>query len=330
MDSALSADSTTIAPSSLGDRELLDRMRRIAAAERAIGVYALTHLAEIQRRKLYDEAGYATMFAYCGGELKYSEATAYRRLQSADAVRKFPEVLSRIKDGGLTVCALSIVAKHLTRDNSAQLLKRIEGKSVREVERVAVEFAPRPDTHDMIRALPRSETTKTADSRVDEPPATAGFTSIAPSQPEKITPRSPERVHFSFTGSEELRRVIERLSELLWHKFPEGRLEDIVLEAGKAYLELNDPDKRPPSAPKPARSVNRRFVPRWVKSIVYRRDGGTCTFTSPEGHRCESRRGLEYDHITPWSRGGRSDDPTNIRLLCRTHNQLAARQAGLL
>jgi len=35
---------------------------------------------------------------------------------------------------------------------------------------------------------------------------------------------------------------------------------------------------------------------------------------------------LEYDHIRPLSLGGRSDDPANVRLLCRAHNALEARR----
>ena len=139
---------------SLGNSELLAVMKRIAAAERNLSVYALAHLGEIQRRKLYEDAGFTTMFAYCVGELRYSQANAYRRLQACEASRKFPEVLTMIKDGCLTICALSMIAKHLTHENSGHILKRIEGKSVRDVERLAAELAPRPDTRDLVRAIP--------------------------------------------------------------------------------------------------------------------------------------------------------------------------------
>ncbi len=324
----------------LSDQDLLDRMKRIAAAERAVGVYALSHLAEIRRRKLFEEAGYPTMFAYCVGELKYSEATAYRRLQSVDAVRRFPEVLSMIKDGAVTVCALSVIAKYLNGDNSERLLRQIAGKSLRDVERLAIEFAPRPDTQDVIRAVPAPAPVPApseAPAPVSAAPQPAPSESVpviatTPSQApqrDRIIPRSSDRSLFSFTGSEELRRVIARLREILWHKYPEGRLEDIMLEAGNLYLAMKDPQRKLPSKPRPPRQAHARFSPRWVKSAVYRRDGGQCTFLNGEGLRCESRRALEYDHVKPWSQGGRSDDPKNIRLLCRTHNQLAARRAGL-
>jgi hypothetical protein len=321
----------------LGDNELLGMMKRIAVAERTLTIYALAHLGEIQRRKLYEAAGFHTMFAYCVGELHYSEANAYRRLQAVQAARKFPEILTLITDGSLTVCALSIIAKHLTQENSGRLLKQIEGKSVRAVERLAATIAPLPDTRDSVRLLPSPATGGNASSVDAWIPATVGSPSSIPptphpnfaASPQKIMPRSPERVQFSFTGSTELRRVIDRLRELLWHKYPAGRLEDILLEAGRTYLSFKDPELLPPSKPKPPRATETRVVPRWVRSMVYRRDEGRCVFTSAEGRRCAARQSLEYDHIRPWSRGGRSDDPKNIRLLCRAHNQQAARIAGL-
>ena len=315
-------------------------MRRLNAAERTLSVYALAQLGEIDRRKLYKDAGFHSMFAYCVGELGYSEPIACRRLQAADAARILPEALSLIRDGRLTIYSLALVSKHLTGRNSSEVLKRIEGKSVRDVERIVAELAPRSDTRDLIRSLPSSTRVAAplpaqpsvvlpaAETSADTP---LGKPTAFPIswRPQKIMPLSAERAMFSFTGSEELRRVFERCRDLMWHKFPDGRYEDVFLELGKHYLKLKDPELLPDSRPKAPRVVETRFIPRWIKSKVYRRDGGRCVYVSPEGRRCEARHSLEYDHILPWARGGRSDDPANIRLLCRAHNQWAAEKAGL-
>ena len=42
------------------------------------------------------------------------------------------------------------------------------------------------------------------------------------------------------------------------------------------------------------------------------------------GKRCDCERGLQYDHILPFARGGASSTSQNLRLLCPTHNRLAA------
>ena len=58
-----------------------------------------------------------------------------------------------------------------------------------------------------------------------------------------------------------------------------------------------------------------RTIPQDVKIAVSARDGGKCRV-------CGSTKDLQYDHIYPWSLGGRSDDPDNIQLLCGYHNRL--------
>lgn len=76
----------------------------------------------------------------------------------------------------------------------------------------------------------------------------------------------------------------------------------------------SDPEKRRPSEA--------------LKREVIKRDGGACTFVSAAGKRCGATRFVELDHIVPVAKGGLTK-LSNLRLLCRTHNQLAAQDAGL-
>jgi hypothetical protein len=56
-----------------------------------------------------------------------------------------------------------------------------------------------------------------------------------------------------------------------------------------------------------------RYISKTTKKIVFSRDGGKCQC-------CGSYDNLEYDHIVPYSCGGRSD-VSNIQLLCRSCNR---------
>ena len=76
----------------------------------------------------------------------------------------------------------------------------------------------------------------------------------------------------------------------------------------------------------PSPPPHSRHLPSATRRTVLERDGLRCTWVGPDGTRCESRAWLEHDHITPRGQGG-SDDPANIRIRCRAHNQLAAEQA---
>ena len=56
-----------------------------------------------------------------------------------------------------------------------------------------------------------------------------------------------------------------------------------------------------------------RYISTTTKKIVFTRDGGSCQC-------CGKSDNLEYDHITPFSCGGK-DDPLNIQLLCQRCNR---------
>jgi len=56
-----------------------------------------------------------------------------------------------------------------------------------------------------------------------------------------------------------------------------------------------------------------RNIPQHVRNIVYKRDGGACV-------ECGSTHKIHFDHILPYSKGGTSDNPENIRILCEKCN----------
>jgi hypothetical protein len=56
-----------------------------------------------------------------------------------------------------------------------------------------------------------------------------------------------------------------------------------------------------------------RIIPGWVKQEVYKRDRGRCVL-------CGATEQLHFDHDFPYSRGGTSFRPDNVRILCARHN----------
>ncbi len=166
-----------------------------------------------------------------------------------------------------------------------------------------------------------------------------------------MIPITADRVRVGFDAAAALAQMIERMRQLLRHKYPEGRLEDLIREAVSDYLDRKDPERKLElKAAKsavgalvfgtvndaeerlPSRAVrawsNGRYIPAKVKSAVWARDKGACAWRKPDGSACGSKDWIEYDHIKPYARGGRSDDPRNLRLVCRQHNQAAALAAG--
>ena len=83
----------------------------------------------------------------------------------------------------------------------------------------------------------------------------------------------------------------------------------------------------PRSGDAPARNTAKLpALPASVKRQVWTRDAGRCQWPLDSGGTCQSPLRVEYDHIVPRALGGPST-PENLRLLCRFHNNLAARRA---
>ncbi len=56
-----------------------------------------------------------------------------------------------------------------------------------------------------------------------------------------------------------------------------------------------------------------RVIPGDVKKIVWKRDGGSCVL-------CGAKDELHFDHDLPFSLGGTSITPENVKILCARHN----------
>ena len=147
------------------------------------------------------------------------------------------------------------------------------------------------------------------------------------SAPAKLAPRAPERFGLQVTIDQTTHDLLRRAQDLLSHQVPNGDLATVlrhVLEAALPQLEKRKFGTA--RAPRIANTAKGRHIPMHVKNAVWKRDGGQCTFIAENGHRCESRKFLEFDHKEPFALGGGSTIP-NIRLRCRAHNQFEAQRA---
>jgi hypothetical protein len=82
-----------------------------------------------------------------------------------------------------------------------------------------------------------------------------------------------------------------------------------------------------PTEPPPRRRTGpRHAIPAAVRRAVWARDNGRCQWPLDEGGCCGSTHRLELDHVEPWAEWG-GETQESLRVVCRAHNRLAARQA---
>ncbi len=322
----------------LSNSDLLTRVKHLAEGEREVTAALITHLAELDRRRLYLAEGCASLFTYCTQILHLSEHAAYGRIAAARASRKFPVILDMLSAGSVNLTTVCFLARHLTRENYREVLDVAQHKTKRQLLELVARLRPQPPVPDVIRRLPTrapsahpslassNASLETApglipDADAQIPPAAVV---IAPALAPRavVTPLAPQRYKVLFTADAALHEKIRQAQALLRHQIPDGDLSRIFDRALTALL--SDLTKRKLAATEHARArrgmaSGSRHIPAEVRRIVWDRDGGRCAFVADNGRRCTEDAFVEFHHVVPYALGG-SATAENIQLRCRSHN----------
>ena len=321
----------------LGDGRLMQGLKSLVERDRTTMAELLAHIAEVDERGLYVPAGCPSMFEYCVRELGFSEHAAYKRIQVARAARTFPQLFGAVAQGHLNLTAVGLLSAHLTRENARELIAASTRKRKSEISELLAARFPRPDVPDVLRELPARAPRQLAPAQIGAansmPMTQTRIASRGQLVPERVgtprprvTPLAPERYALQATLPKGAHDTLQRVREMLSHQMPSGDLAEVLaycLEAGLEKLEK----RKFAATDRPRRQArkltNSRTIPAYVKRAVWKRDNGRCTFAAATGRRCNARNFLEFDHIEPVGRGGKST-LDNTRLRCRAHNQYEA------
>lgn len=313
----------------LSDKDLLLSIEKLVEQEREILTAVLRHLREIERRRLFSDLGYASLFDYACKKLRYTGDQAARRIAAMRLLKDFPEFEDKLESGELSLTNAATAQnflkkqKHFSADGKRKLIQSLENKSTREADRIMAEIHP--------LALSR----------------------------DRIKPVAKGNIEIRFVAPASLEDKLQKLKDVLAHKYPGltyAELIDKLADLGLSqWSESNqstrsskttNSSKRPPAGhavtpvarrevsrtretreQKPSDQIKRgplgapqvrKSIPRKVRLQVLRRDGWMCS-------NCQSTHALEIDHIKPLALGG-VDVLENLRVLCRSCNQRAAIQ----
>ncbi len=306
----------------------------------------LVALAEFDRRRGWASLGYSSLFWFLHRELKLSKGAALYRKTAAELIEAHPQVVDPLRDGRLCLSTVFEVAKVLTSDNASTVLPRFFHLSRKEAADVAAAIRPVQDPpHRTVLttiAMPRPvEPAVRADhdsgvmvhpvdrNPRDESPGSEGSRqpslAVPPLSPSVIVALDAELRRLHITVSRRLLAKIDLARDALSHSHPSASME-AVLEAGLDLLIERHRKRRgvgAVAAGKPRRAAPERITAE-VMRRVWERDGGRCQWPLEGGGVCSSTLRLEFDHRVPRGLGG-SSGLDNVRLLCRFHNQRAAR-----
>lgn len=306
------------------NRELAIELERRIKDERQATNEILRLINLALDRRAYLELGYSSMFDWLVRGFNYSNAAAFRRIEAARLLRAVPEVESKLITGELNLTSASKAqsilraeekrsGKKVERSVKAGIVKKIENKSSREAEQTLFQIFP-----------------QAAESV----------------QQERRTVVNSEETRLHLNLPADVDADLQRAKEVLSHSIPNGETAQVLGHVLKFFLDEKDPLRKSPSKSEVqcALTASRRTTPSaaegmpqqspnqlasnkpkppskaGVRRAIIQSTQARCSFRDPvTGRICGSRHQLQIDHIVPRALGG-TDDPWNLRALCRPHN----------
>jgi hypothetical protein len=301
--------------------------------------YALMHLAVIDARNMYLRAGFESMKAFCMSKMQLTEDAAYKRIHVARLAGRLPRLFSAIAKGELSAYDIRLLAPRLTPSNVEDLVAECAYKSSVEIEGVLARRFPRAeelrlDEGISLQLVPISDESAGKSAEVIASPSVDlvshadRHVKTAPRARTKLEQLSESRFTLQVTLSGRTHDKLRRLQDLLSHAVPTRDIAEVIDRSFDALIDRLEKRKfgSGASAELKEASCVARTIPARIRKAVFERDGGKCAYRFPDGRICGSRSKLEFDHIIPIAKGGKTR-VDNLRLLCRAHNQHAADQA---
>ena len=328
--------------SQFSNHQLIESLKALVSKEQKCKHEIVLHLAEVDRRRLFADLGYSSLFDYVTRGLGYSNGSAYRRICAARAVKAVPEVYDRLSEGKVSFRILDVASTAIARPGGKELLEELCGSGSKEAEKIVAMRFP-------------EERKRLADK-------------IVPVVLKKVTPKLPlfseqntnyfraevitkevaeSKFRMTITVGAEFSKKLERvkalsssvfgetgevleklLDEFIKRHAPEDKIKRREVRAEKKTAKepaLVEAQRKETAEPSQGEPVNRRYPSAALRDRVLERDGFRCSFVSSDGTRCSCESNLQVDHIRPWAAGGRTE-VSNLRTLCRTHNLMFARR----
>jgi 5-methylcytosine-specific restriction endonuclease McrA len=274
-------------------RQLHEKILILVARERTILAEILAHLQTVNDDKLFLHFGRESLLDYCVRDLGYSESAAMRRIKALRLTQKMPEVREAIERGQLNLTQAATM-QSLFEQHSQEKRAPVTTEVRREVLALAQANSSREGEQRMREKLQLPARPRRVILDLDD------------STFERWRQFRGTMVHKNWSLQATLNYLLDLAEQRLAEKF------------GAAVVAVKSANAAPAKRKSNRESKNQRYVSAVARREVWSR-AKHCQYPG-----CASTYGLEIDHIRPIAVGG-SSTATNLRLLCRHHNQARPR-----
>lgn len=294
----------------LSNQQLDVELRRETRSERELLSKIVCYIYEVDRRKLYLKYNYTSLFDYLVKEMKYSSASAQRRLDAARLIEHAPELASNLASGELTLNQVSIVA---------QGLKQARREAASNGERFTSTSEVKRDLLEKVKSQPKEKAQQLV----------ADTLNLEVKAIEKKVYQRDESLRLEITFSKEEAALLNEVRNLLSHSMPGASYKDVLVGSLREIVRRRDPAKtaRASKEAKEAELTSAVEVKKSaaeVRRSVFRNDK-CCQWVYPDQKICGSTFQLQIDHKKSRWLGG-TEEEANLQLLCSAHNRLKYQQ----
>jgi hypothetical protein len=330
---------------------VLSSLKTHIKSERKSTHLILWHIVEVERRKLYLQAGHTSIYQHLLKEHGYSETAAYDRVKAARILALHPEISKHLEEGSIDLTKLVMLSTCL---NKAK--KSGEEVSVNKVKEI-------------LNQLPNKNKFETKKILAVELNQT-------PNKTERVTPQKDGTIWVEIGFKEAQYHIMMEALDVLSHVIPDKDKAEAITHAFRAIIKKakgpeakKDRKSDPKNAPnkkqksdsadienKSTDIINasetkeqnsetkkeptitqsfavagkkRKYISVKITRKVKQDACYCCSLVDPKtGIRCNSTYQIQTDHIIPLALGG-TNDLDNLRVLCGVHNRSEAVRRGL-
>jgi hypothetical protein len=319
-------------------RELFERTKKTVAKEREISLEVVLLIGCLEVKNAAVNLGFGLRENLAKG-LGLTPNMYWKRAQAGRALLAHPQFIDLILTGKTHISHVAMIAPKLNGANREVYLAEIPGKSERQVRELigTINKDGSRNTGEPTFDL-RLTFTKSQMAQLDRAREVLSANGRRPSQEDVLM----KSIHDLLEKRDPLRKAkraakrLEKRKEENQSNFPSSPkdlaedLNNRPLDSQKSTTStsfslktLNSQVIGPQTKVRFSLAKGRQSISAEIQHQVFLRDDGRCIYVEKDGLACDSRHGIQIDHIIPVSQGG-TNDLDNLRLLCREHNLMEA------